>query len=427
MARVLIAEDEPTFRDLLADILEGSGHTVVAVGDGEAALAALERGGFELLVTDQRMPRLGGTELLRRLRALPAAPPAIVLTAHGTIPDAVEAVRLGAADYLTKPLASPRALLAVVERVLAPAADEQEFVTVEPALSRLLELVDRVAARDIAVLLTGETGAGKELVARRLHRGSHSAAGPFVAVNCAAFPESLAESELFGHERGAFTGAERQRAGRFEEAAGGTLFLDEVGELALPLQAKLLRVLEDRRVRRLGGSEDVAVDVRLVAASNRDLEAEAERGAFRRDLYFRLAVVRVDLPPLRDRPRDIPVLAEHLLRRLAARLGVGDLSLGADAVAALTRHPWPGNVRELRNVLERAAVVRGDGVIGAADLGLRESAAQLDAVPLDRDGREREAVLEALRRAGGNREAAARLLGVSVRTLYYRLLRYGIS
>jgi two-component system response regulator FlrC len=427
VARILIAEDEPTFRDLLADILEGAGHAVVAVGDGEAALAALERGGFELLLTDQRMPRLGGLELLRRLRALPGAPPAIMLTAHGTIPEAVEAVRLGAADYLTKPLASPRALLAVVERVLAPETADREFVTAEPAVLRLLELVDRVAARDIAVLITGETGAGKELVARRLHRASPRAAGPFVAVNCAAFPENLAESELFGHERGAFTGAERQRAGRFEEASGGTLFLDEVGELALPLQAKLLRVLEERRVRRIGGSEDLAVDVRVVAATNRDLEAEAERGTFRRDLYFRLAVLRVDLPPLRERPRDIPLLADHLLRRIAARLGGAQLAIGADAEAALARHTWPGNVRELRNALERAAVVRGEGVIGAADLGLRESAAPAGAVPLDRDEREREAVLAALRQAGGNREAAARLLGVSVRTLYYRLQRYGIT
>ena len=296
MARILIAEDEPTFRDLLADILEGAGHAVVAVGDGEAALAALQRGGFELLITDRRMPRLGGLELLQRLRALPAAPPAIVLTAHGTIPEAVEAVRLGAADYLTKPLASPRALLAVVERILAPEAGDREFVTVEPAVIRLLELVDRVAGRDISVLITGETGAGKELVARRLHRGSARAAGPFVAVNCAAFPESLAESELFGHERGAFTGAEKLRLGRFEEASGGTLLLDEVGELAPQLQAKLLRVIEERSLRRLGGSEDIAVDVRVVAATNRDLEAEAEHGAFRRDLYFRLAVVRIDLP-----------------------------------------------------------------------------------------------------------------------------------
>jgi DNA-binding NtrC family response regulator len=264
-------------------------------------------------------------------------------------------------------------------------------------------------------------------VARRLHRGSARAAGPFVAVNCAAIPESLAEAELFGHERGAFTGAERQRAGRFEEASGGTLFLDEVGELALPLQAKLLRVLEEHRLRRIGGSDDVDVDVRIVAATNRDLEAEAERGAFRRDLYFRLAVVRVDLPPLRERPRDIPVLAAHLLQRIATRLGGAPLSLGADAVAALARHAWPGNVRELRNALERAAVVRGEGVIGAPDLGLREGAAPPDAVPLDRDDREREAVLAALRRAGGNREAAARLLGVSVRTLYYRLQRYGIT
>ncbi|MCU0293043.1 MAG: sigma-54 dependent transcriptional regulator, partial [Thermoanaerobaculaceae bacterium] len=305
------------------------------------------------------------------------------------------------------------------------------FVTEAPALKELLGLVDTVAPRDVSVLVTGESGTGKELVARRLHERSGRAAGPFVAVNCAALPESLAESELFGHEKGAFTGADRQRLGRFEEADGGTLFLDEVGELPAAQQAKLLRTLDGRTVRRVGGSAEIPVDVRLVAATNRDLAAEAASGSFRQDLYFRLAVVTVHLPPLRERVSDIPVLARHFVATLAARHHVAAPELAAPALAALERYRWPGNVRELRNVLERAVVVRGGASIRPEDLALPTAVGvggeSGGSIPLDRDVREREVLLEALRRAGGNRDEAARLLGVSVRTLYYRLRRYGIS
>ena len=429
MARVLVADDEPSFRELLADILEGAGHEVVEARDGAEALAALSRGTFDLVFTDQRMPRLDGKELLKAVRQLPAPPPLVMLTAHGTIPEAVEAVRLGAADYLTKPLPSPAALLAVVERLLAPERPDEDFVTEDARTREVLELVDTVATRDVPVLITGESGTGKELVARRVHRRSRRAGGPFVAVNCAALPESLAESELFGHEKGAFTGADRLRRGRFEEAHGGTLFLDEVGELPPFLQGKLLRVLEERVVRRLGGAEDVTVDVRLVAATNRDLQAAVADGSFRQDLFFRLAVVAVQLPPLRERAGDVPSLARHLVAVLAGRHRVATPELTPGALAALSRHAWPGNVRELRNVLERAVVVRGGEPVRAEDLALAESAppAAGGPVPLDREVREREAVLEALRRAAGNREEAAALLGVSVRTLYYRLRRFGIS
>jgi transcriptional regulator with PAS, ATPase and Fis domain len=292
--------------------------------------------------------------------------------------------------------------------------------------------VNRVAARDVAVLVTGESGTGKELIAHRLHERSGRAGGPFVAVNCAALPETLADSELFGHEKGAFTGADRLRHGRFEEAHGGTLFLDEIGELPGALQAKLLRVLEERTVRRLAGSADIPVDVRLIAATNRDLAAAAAAGSFRQDLFFRLAVVAVHLPPLGDRVGDVPLLARHLMAALAARHRVPVPELTPAALAALERHHWPGNVRELRNVLERAVVVRGGEPIRAEDLALDAAPSPPThsggaAVPLDREVREREAVLEALRRAGGSREEAAALLGVSVRTLYYRLRRFGIS
>jgi len=425
VAHLLVVDDEPSFRALLRDILEGAGHGVTEARDGAEAFAFLERGGFDLVLTDRQMPKVDGLELVRRLRARAASPPVVVLTAHGSIPEAVEAVRLGAADYITKPLPSPGALVDLVASLLPGEGDGDEIVTSDPAMRELLELVDRVAPRDIAVLVTGESGAGKELVARRLHARSPRVKGPFVALNAAALPETLAESELFGAEKGAFTGAEQARAGRFEEASGGTLFLDEVGELPAALQAKLLRVLEERVVRRLGGSRELPVDVRLVAATNRDLSRESESGSFRQDLFFRLAVVVVHVPPLRDRPGDVPLLARHFAVRLAARHGVKTPELADDALAALAGHDWPGNVRELKNVLERAVVVRGGEPIRAADLGLVASSSA--ASPLDRAHREREALLAALRRTGGRREEAARLLGISVRTLYYRLKQWGIG
>ncbi len=427
MARLLVADDDPSFRALLRDILEGDGHSVVEARDGEEALRFARREAFALVLTDRRMPTRDGLSLLKALRAeLAAPPPVVVLTGFGTIPEAVEAVRLGAADYLTKPLESPRALLAVVARLLAPEPPADEIVTGDAHLVEVLALVDRVAATDVPVLVTGESGTGKELVARRLHARSARAAGPFVAVNAAALPEALAESELFGHERGAFTGADRARAGRFEEAHGGTLFLDEIGDLAPALQAKLLRVLEDRRVRRLGSERDVVVDVRLVAATNRDLAREAETGVFRRDLYFRLAVVPVALPPLRERPGDVSLLARHFVSRLAARHRVPVPEVTPEALDALARHDWPGNVRELRNVLERAVVVRGGEPIREEDV--RPHAASAAPAPtLDEETREREAALEALRLSDGNRDAAARRLGISVRTLYYRLRRWGLN
>lgn len=424
MAHVLVVDDEPSFRALLRDILEEAGHGVTEARDGAEALAFLEKGAFDLVLTDRQMPKVDGLELVRRIRARSSPPPVVVLTAHGSIPEAVEAVRLGAADYITKPLPSPGALVDLVSSLL-PHEEESEIVTSDPAMKELLELVDRVAPRDVAVLVTGESGAGKELVARRLHTRSPRAKGPFVAVNAAALPETLAESELFGAEKGAFTGAEQSRAGRFEEASGGTLFLDEVGELQASLQSKLLRVLEERVVRRLGGSRDLPVDVRLVAATNRDLSREAESGGFRKDLFFRLAVVVLNVPPLRERPGDVPLLARHFAARLAARHGVPVPALADDALAAFSAHSWPGNVRELRNVLERAVVVRGGDPIREGDLGLAPASGA--ASPLDRVHREREALLAALRRTGGKREEAARLLGISVRTLYYRLKQWGIA
>ncbi len=425
MARILVVDDEPSFRALLRDILEGAGHGVTEARDGAEALAFLDHGPFDVVLTDRQMPKVDGLELVRRIRARSSPPPVVVLTAHGSIPEAVDAVRLGAADYITKPLPSPGALVDLVASLLPREEEGDDFVTQDLPTKELLALVDRVSARDIAVLVTGESGTGKELIARRLHEHSPRAKGPFVAVNAAALPETLAESELFGAEKGAFTGADQARAGRFEEANGGTLFLDEVGELPVSLQAKLLRVLEERVVRRLGGLRDLPVDVRLVAATNRDLTQESESGRFRQDLFFRLAVVVVNLSPLRERPGDIPLLALHFGSRLAAKHRVPVPELTDEALVALGDHAWPGNVRELKNVLERAVVVRGGEPIRAADLAL--SGSSPSSTSLDRTHREREALLAALRRTGGRREEAAALLGISVRTLYYRLKQWGIG
>ena len=427
MARILVADDDPSFRALLRDILEGAGHAVTEARDGEEALLFLRKEAFQIVLADQRMPRLDGLSLLRRSRSeVSQPPPLVMLTAFGTIPDAVEAVRLGAADYLTKPLDSPRSLVALVSRLLAPEAGEEEFVTGDLRVKELLDLVDRVAPADVTVLVLGESGTGKELIARRVHARSRRSGGPFVAVNAAAFPESLADSELFGHEKGAFTGADRARAGRFEEASGGTLFLDEAGELPPSLQAKLLRALEEKTIRRVGSERDLPVDVRIVAATNRDLVRDVEAGTFRRDLYFRLAVVPVVLPPLRERPGDVEKLARHFVERLAVRHRLPAPELMPGALEALAAHPFPGNVRELRNVLESAVVIRAGQPIRPEDLRLSVPPGPKGPA-LDEETRGREAVLEALRRSGGNREEAARLLGISVRTLYYRLRRWGLS
>ena len=418
MSTILIVDDEAPFRAVLRDILEPLGHRILEAGDGEQALERLGRMRIDLVLADQRMPRLDGVSLLREIRGSSAPPPVVLMTAYGTIPDAVAAVRAGAIDYITKPLESPEALIAIVERALQGEGNE-EIAGENRRLREVVDTADRVADKDVPVLITGESGTGKELLARRIHRRSKRAAKPFVAINCAALPETLAESELFGHERGAFTGADRQRAGRFEEANGGTLFLDEVGDLSAAVQAKLLRALEERMVRRVGGARDIPVDIRLIAATNRDLTEPA----FRSDLYFRLAVVRLEIPPLRERIDDIPILARQLLASLARKHGVAVPPLTPEATNALREHRWPGNVRELRNVLERALVLRGAEPIRATDVAVETSPSPI----ASRDELEKERVLEALRQAHGNREEAARFLGVSVRTLYYRLSRLGLG
>ena len=432
---ILVVDDDPAFRELVVEILTGAGSIVREAASAEEALVALAAESFRLVLTDQRMPGLGGLELTRRVRAAPHAPEVVVMTAFGTIPEAVEAVRCGAADYLTKPLESPAALRQLVRRILGATSDEEspgsdEFLTRDPKTLATLALADRTAGTDATVLITGASGTGKELLARRIHRRSKRAENQFVAVNCAAIPDNLAESELFGHEKGAFTGADHQRIGRFEQADGGTLFLDEVGELPETVQAKLLRVLEERVVERVGGNTPVGIDIRLVAATNRELERDVETGRFRGDLFYRLNVIRLSLGPLRDRRGDLGLLTDTLRETLAARLGVPAKRLSAEALNRLEAHTWPGNVRELRNVLERALIVAGGEEISPADLPELGGAVALpvasDLPPISLIDRERRAILEALEQTAGHREKAAKLLGISVRTLYSRLKEYDI-
>ena len=455
MATILIADDDAAVREGLAETLGDLGHAVVQAAEGTAALAAAARGGLDAVLLDFRMPgALDGMSVLRRLRAEGGAkgggvPPVAILTAYASAANTIEAMRLGAFDHLTKPIGRQE-LAELLGRMLRPAgtppagaatpdaAEEDALVGVSASMRAVQKTIGLVADSDATVLVTGETGTGKELVARALHRFGRRAAGPFVAVNCAAIPSELLESELFGHVRGAFTGAVTERRGAFREAAGGTLLLDEIGDMGLATQAKILRAVQDREVTPLGGRPQ-RLDVRIVAATHRDLPARVREGAFREDLYYRLAVVPIHLAPLRERPADLVPLAEHFLARLPGPgMGQQGRRLGADAASRLLAHPWPGNARELRNAIERAAALSRGGAIGAADLAFLaaapsggEAAAAEDwlagDLPTAIARLERAMVARALARSGGNRTEAARQLGIHRQLLYAKLRQFGME
>jgi len=442
-----VVDDEPAQRGLVAGFLKKHGFDVVETGGGREAVARFKQEPFDLVLTDQRMPDLSGLEVLEAVRAASPETAVVVVTAYGTIETAVSAVKAGAADYLTKPLnlddllhrvhrVRERQRLVAENRELREALAERHrvegIIGDSGRMQEVLSLVRRVAPSDATVLIRGESGTGKELIANALHHASPRAAGPLVKVNCAALAESLLEAELFGHEKGAFTGAVAARKGRFELADGGSVFLDEIGDLPSHLQVKLLRVLQEREFERVGSSRPIKVDVRLLAATHRDLEALVREGRFREDLYYRINVVTIVLPPLRERREDLPPLIEHFLRVFAGKNGKTVRGLTREAREMLLRYDYPGNIRELENLIERAVVLTRDDVIGVEDLPLSleaaapasgEEAGLIAAV----EGLERRMIREALATADGTQTRAAELLGISERVLRYKLKKYGLS
>jgi DNA-binding NtrC family response regulator len=434
--RILVVDDDEDMTTMLARHLEGEDMAVTTATGGRAALAVLETQPFDVVITDLVMDDIGGLEVLAAAGRSPAAPRVILMTAFGTLETAIEAMRQGAHDYLTKPFKLIEVTVAVRRalddhRLRRENERLREVVERHQGLDRLLgrsrvmqETVDQiraVAQSDSTILLLGESGTGKELVAQAIHWASPRRSGPFVAVNCAAVPETLLESELFGHEKGAFTGADRRREGLFASAAGGTLFLDEIGDMPLPTQAKLLRVLQDRAVRPVGATASVHLDLRIVTATNKPLPGMVRESRFREDLYYRLAVIPIRLPALRERPEDIMLIAEHCLRETATRLGKDVEGFDESAVEWMNRHTWPGNVRELENVIERAVVLAHARRIGRADLGTEFTMDQT--TPLVRPTLaklEAEYVERVLADVSGDKVAAAKILGISVRTLQRR-------
>ncbi len=461
--RLLLIEDDRSLAESLAKALRSEGHEVDHAPAGDLGLERVAAGDYDVVLTDMRLPGTGGLEVVRRINEQRKDLPVILLTAHGTAETAIEATKRGAFDYLLKPFSVPD-LLAIITRALeqtrtgagddappAPASVDQSIIGRSRAMQEVFKEIGRVAPQDVTVLIRGETGTGKEMIARAIWRHSGRERGPFLALNCAAIPDTLLESELFGHEKGAFTGADARRVGLFQQAEGGVLFLDEIGDVSPATQVRLLRVLQERVIQRVGGRESIPIDVRVLAATHSNLEEAIAAGAFREDLFYRLSTVQIRVPPLRDRIDDVPLLARHFIVRAAARQGAPAPALREDAVERLTRHTWPGNVRELENVVRRALIATRGFDLSAAFI----EEALSDALPHPAPGAdhsfesvvlgflrdsirresgdahaatvqfaEAELLRQAMRMAGGNKSKAARWLGLSRLTLREKLQRH---
>jgi two-component system response regulator HydG len=459
MARVLIIDDNETMREGLMATVRRMGHEAMVAAGGAEGLAIMRRRGADFVITDLKMDGASGLDVIKAVREIDPGCPAMIVTAFGTVETAVEAMRSGAFDFLQKPFA-PEVVRLKVERALELRRERQareraeadaaalradaalpyafgEIVGETSAMHAVFQTIERVARTDASVYIHGESGTGKELVARAIHERSKRAGGPFIRVSCGALTESLLESELFGHEKGAFTGAIKRKLGRFELADKGTLFLDEIGDVSPAVQVKLLRVLQERQFERVGGEETVTVDVRVISATHRDVKADVESGRFREDLFYRLHVVPVEVPPLRDRRADIPRLVAHFIAKLGPRTNAGVTGIDDAALARLQAHPWPGNVRELENVVEQSLVFAEGSTIGVAALppalkgSTSESALSLPvgnmSLPEILEDLERQLIEKAYDKAGGVKTECARILGVKTSALYYKLEKYGIG
>ncbi len=452
--KILVVDDDRRILELLREFLQRMGMEVLTAASGPEALVCMEKAELDVLLTDLVLPGLDGLELLERMNRMPMPPVAVVLTGHGSIESAVRAMRLGAFDYITKPIHLEEIRIVLQKAIsfrqlrrenlqlrqqLREKYRFENLIGHSQAMQSIQKMVERVADTDSTVLIFGESGTGKELVARALHYNSHRRERPLVVVNCSAIPQDLLESELFGHEQGAFTGAVRTRIGKFESAQGGTVFLDEIGDMSPHLQAKLLRVLQEHEIERLGGNSPLRVDVRIVAATHRNLEELIREGRFREDLYYRLNVIPIRVPPLRERKSDIPLLIHHFVEKFNVARGKTLAGFGREAVEALMDYSWPGNVRELEHLVERMVILQGEGTVEAGDLPppyCRAAQRQAEAGPvLPEEGMdlpgwmreaERDLILQALGRAGGVKNKAAQLLGIHRTTLVEKMRRLGL-
>ncbi len=443
---VLLVEDDPTLREALTETLRLAGYDVLTAGDGTVALQVLDSSAVAAIVTDYQMAPMDGYELLRQVREQYPQLPVLLMTAHGTIEHAVRSMAEGATDYIVKPF-SAQSLIDKLQAVIPGVPASSDLVAEDPLTLNLLEIARKVAPSETTVLLTGESGTGKEVFAQFIHQQSRRADGPFVAINCAAIPENMLEAVLFGHEKGAFTGAHQVRAGKFEQAQGGTLLLDEISEMDINLQAKLLRVLQEKEVERIGSHRSIPLDVRVIATTNRNLRKQIETGKFREDLYYRLSIFPIELPPLRQRPGDIEPLAQHFIAE-CRRTSDTPLQFCDEAINRLRTHDWPGNVRELHNTLQRAAILCAGGVIRARDLYFESTPGASAATPTNAavthlsvstatgsgafnerrlhdnlQSVEHQLVVDALAAGDGSRKKAAEILGISPRTLRYKIAR----